>query len=99
MFARMPWGPSGAMSTKQRWAVAAQEQGTSQEKKAHADLPRGTGDCPGALSVSALRVRLGQDRREYVLESRTVRMSEGHPILHRIVNQTKICNLSMIGSK
>src|SRR5262249_37766658 len=30
VFALMPWGPSGALSTNQTWAVAAQAKGTSQ---------------------------------------------------------------------
>src|SRR5262249_52801150 len=41
----------------------------------------------GGLSVSALRVRLGQDRLRDVLESRIARVSEGHPIPERIVSQ------------
>jgi hypothetical protein len=40
-------------------------------------------------SVSALRVRLGQDRLSGVLEARTVRVSVGHPILQRIACQVK----------
>jgi hypothetical protein len=52
----------------------------------------GKRDCPRALSASASTVRLGQDRLRGVLESGAVRVSVGHPILHRIANQAKICN-------
>jgi hypothetical protein len=42
---------------------------------------------------------LDLDRLSDVLGSRTVRVREEHPILHRIVGQAKVCNLSMRGSK
>src|SRR5262245_55301779 len=53
--------------------------------------PQCGGDCPCALIVSALRVRLSQDRLRVVLESRTVRVSKRHPMLHKIACQAKIC--------
>src|SRR3954452_10456051 len=47
---------------------------------------------PDALSVSNSTFRLGQDRLSSVLGSRTVHVSEGHPILQRIASQAKDCN-------
>ena len=57
----------------------------------------GAGNCPRALSVSASRVRLGQDRLSGMLEARTGRVSEWHPIPERIVSQAKICYFYRIG--
>src|SRR5206468_5496090 len=54
--------------------------------------PPCAGDCPGALSVSASTVRLGQDRLRGVLASGTMRESERHPILHITACQAKICH-------
>ena len=45
-----------------------------EHKKSTHRLAQSVGDCPYALSVSASRVRLGQDRLGGVLESGTVRV-------------------------
>src|SRR5262249_8814714 len=53
------------------------------------------GGCPRALSVSALRVRLGQDGRSGVRASGALREREQHRILHHLLCQRKTCNFSV----
>ena len=50
---------------------------------------------PVVLAASDSTGRLGQDWLGDVLESRIVRVSEWHPILHRIASQTTICDFHM----
>src|SRR5262249_54893972 len=52
-------------------------------------------ECRQALSASALRVRLGQDRRSGVLASGAMRESERHRILHALLCQRKTYNFSV----
>src|SRR5438876_8956366 len=60
---------------------------------------RCTGDCPCALSVSVLRVWLGQDRLSGVLASGAMLGSEWHPIPQTISCQQKKCNFSTRSKK
>jgi hypothetical protein len=66
---------------------------TSKEKSAWRP-PRCAGDGPHALSVSASRMRLGQDRFSGVLESGAVRVSERYLRVHITACQ-KIRNFHM----
>jgi hypothetical protein len=62
------------------------------EQKAHEDIPQCSGDCSRALSVSALRVRLGRNRLSGVQVSGAMLGGEWHPIPHILWCQQKICH-------
>jgi hypothetical protein len=64
-------------------------EGNLSRQKGARRPPRGAGDCPGALFVSALRVRRSQDRLRSVRAAEAILGGTWHPMPHTLLCQPK----------